>query len=200
VRGGHPEKALGLVDQLDADSTAWARSAAARCRGLLEPEDADDHFTLAAGTAHTARSPFDVARAHLAHGEALRRQRRRVAAREQLRLAIATFDRLGARPWLERAWRELRATGESAAPRPAATAEELTPHELQVALLAADGQSNREIAAQLFVSPKTVEYHLAKVFRKLGVRSRFALAASLRRARASAGAGQPEPAADAAAR
>jgi DNA-binding CsgD family transcriptional regulator len=155
----------------------------------VEPDRDDDHFAAAVALAQVARSPFDVGRAHLAHGEALRRRRERVAAREQLRRAIASFERLRARPWLDRAHRELRATGETVLARASRDAEELTPQELQVALLAADGVSNRDIAAQLFVSPKTVEYHLGKVFRKLAVRSRFGLATALRRAGAVAAAG-----------
>ena len=125
-----------------------------------------------------ARSPriFDQARTELAFGEYLRRTRRRVAAREHLRAALQTFEDLRATPWVERAGQELRASGESARRRDETAPVELTPTELQVARLVQQGMSNREVAAQLFVSPRTVDFHLRNVFTKAGVSSRTELA------------------------
>jgi DNA-binding CsgD family transcriptional regulator len=110
----------------------------------------------------------------------LRRARRRTEAREQLRAALETFVALGAQPWADRASRELRATGERARRRAPETADELTAQELQVALLTAEGATNKEAAAALFISPRTVETHLNHVYRKLGVRSRVELSRRLR--------------------
>jgi DNA-binding CsgD family transcriptional regulator len=117
-------------------------------------------------------SAFERARTELCYGERLRRSRRRRAARGQLRSALETFERLEARPWAERARVELRATGEHVYKRDPTAAERLTPQEFQVATLVAEGLTNREAGARLFLSPKTVEFHLGGVFRKLGVRSR----------------------------
>jgi DNA-binding CsgD family transcriptional regulator len=118
---------------------------------------------------------LDQARTQLCFGEALRRARRRIDARTQLRSALETFDRLGAAPWAERARAELRATGESVARPGSAPRDRLTPQELQITRLAAGGASNPEIAGQLFVSRKTVEYHLHNVFTKLGIAGRLEL-------------------------
>ncbi|HEX8304921.1 MAG TPA: helix-turn-helix transcriptional regulator, partial [Jatrophihabitans sp.] len=111
----------------------------------------------------------------LAYGEHLRRSRRRVAAREHLRAALEVFEDLRAAPWAERATQELRASGETARKRDASMSAELTPQELQVAQLVQRGMSNREVAAQLFVSPRTVDFHLRNVFAKTGVTSRLEL-------------------------
>jgi DNA-binding NarL/FixJ family response regulator len=119
---------------------------------------------------------LDLARTQLSYGEALRRQRRRVDARVALRAAVEGFDRAGATPWAERARAELRATGESVSRRGPADRERLTPQELQITRLAAGGASNPEIATELFLSRKTVEYHLHKVFTKLGITARVELA------------------------
>jgi DNA-binding CsgD family transcriptional regulator len=128
-----------------------------------------------------ARSRIAVylARAHLVYGEWLRRENRRVDAREQLRTAHLMFASMGADAFAERASRELLATGERARKRMAATREELTAQEAQVAQLAREGNSNSEIGAQLFISPRTVEYHLHKVFAKLGIHSRRELRRAL---------------------
>jgi DNA-binding CsgD family transcriptional regulator len=120
-----------------------------------------------------------LARAHLLYGEWLRREHRRVDAREQLRIAHAMLSDMGAEAFAERARRELQATGETVRKRTVETLDELTPQEAQVARLAAGGQTNPEIGAQLFLSPRTVEWHLSKVFGKLGIGSRKELSSAL---------------------
>jgi DNA-binding CsgD family transcriptional regulator len=120
-----------------------------------------------------------LARAHLLYGEWLRRENRRVDAREQLRLAHAMLAGMGMEAFTERARRELLATGETVRQRTVETLDELTPQEVQVARLAADGQTNPEIGAQLFLSPRTVEWHLTKMFGKLGISSRKQLRSAL---------------------
>ena len=125
--------------------------------------------------------PFERARTELVLGERLRRARRLADAREPLRSALATFERLGARDWASRARDELRTAGATTGEAPAVRRgfDELTAHELRIALLAARGRSNPEIAADLVLSRKTIEYHLGQVYRKLGLRSRTELAAHL---------------------
>jgi DNA-binding CsgD family transcriptional regulator len=120
-----------------------------------------------------------LARAHLLYGEWLRREHRRVDAREQLRTAHTMLANMGADAFAERASRELEATGETVRKRTVETLDELTPQEAQVARLAADGQTNSEIGAQLFLSPRTVEWHLTKMFGKLGISSRKELRSAL---------------------
>jgi DNA-binding CsgD family transcriptional regulator len=158
-----------------------ATAVASRYRGLLTDDDAKAErlFLRALELHERLPTPFDRARTELCFGERLRRGRRRREARVQLRSALATFDRLGAAPWSERARRELAASGERTRRRAADTRDELTPQELQVAIAVAEGATNREAAAQLFVSPKTIETHLSHIYRKLGVRSRTELARSL---------------------
>jgi DNA-binding CsgD family transcriptional regulator len=159
-----------------ATGTAWAAAAAEHGRALLAGDrDAEAHF--AAALAHHARSPrrIDRARTELAFGEHLRRARRRVDARGHLRAALEVFEDVGAAPWAERARQELRASGETARRRDDSPVTALTPQELQVARLVADGLPNREVAARLFVSPRTVEFHLRNVFAKAGVTSRAEL-------------------------
>jgi DNA-binding NarL/FixJ family response regulator len=119
---------------------------------------------------------LDLARTHLGYGEWLRRARRNVDARQQLRIAHGLFDDFGMEGFAERARVELRATGEHARARSVETSNQLTPQEAQIAQLVAEGATNNEIAVQLFITPSTVEYHLHKVFRKVGVKSRTQLA------------------------
>jgi DNA-binding CsgD family transcriptional regulator len=153
----------------------WAVPVLADCRALAAPPDAADaHFGAAIESIDRA-GPLDRARIHMHYGEYLRRERRRIDARVHLRAAVDGFEWLGATPWAERALRELRATGERARKRHLSPLAELTPQELQVARLVGEGATNKMVASQLFVSPKTVEYHLRKVFAKLGISSRMEL-------------------------
>jgi ATP/maltotriose-dependent transcriptional regulator MalT len=153
--------------------TDWGLGVEARSRALLgQGQPAEDLYREAIERLGRTRMRTDLARARLVYGEWLRRERRRIDAREQLRIAHAMFIEIGAEPFAERAARELRATGEKARKRTADTRGQLTPQETQVAQLAADGYSNPEIGAQLFISPRTVEYHLHKVFTKLAIASR----------------------------
>lgn len=154
-----------------------AHAGAARCRGLLADDaHAEQHFRRAMEWHDCVTAPFERARTQLCFGERLRRARHRRDARDWLTSALRTFDALEAKPWSDRARRELAATGERARQRILTTADRLTPQELQVALLVAEGATNREAAAALFVTPKTIEFHLGHIYGKLGVRNRSALA------------------------
>jgi DNA-binding CsgD family transcriptional regulator len=149
----------------------------ARCRATLAGGDEAEPLFQEALELHARETPpYERARTQLAYGERLRRERRKIEARAQLRSAIEAFEGVGAELWAKRARGELNATGESARKRDASTIDDLTPQELRIAQLVAAGASNRDAAAQLFVSPKTVEYHLRKVFLKLGLSSRIELA------------------------
>jgi DNA-binding CsgD family transcriptional regulator len=181
IRLGEHERARRLLVVLErqAERTggALARAAACRCRGLIADDDEfEATFRTALALTQQRTAPFELARTQLCFGERLRRARRRTDAREQLHGSLDIFVALGAQPWADRALRELRATGERARRRAPDTADQLTPQELQVALIAADGATNKEAAAALFISPKTIETHLNRVYRKLGVRSRVELA------------------------
>jgi DNA-binding CsgD family transcriptional regulator/tetratricopeptide (TPR) repeat protein len=167
-----------LAETTQAGETDWGLGIEARCRALLsEGEAADGHYREAIERlGRTQRRP-DRARAHLLYGEWLRRQRRRGEAREQLRAAYGMLEEMGMEAFSERARRELLAVGETARKRTAQTpsgqvSEPLTAQEAQVARLARDGLSNPEIGARLFISPRTVQYHLSKVFIKLGISTR----------------------------
>jgi DNA-binding CsgD family transcriptional regulator len=183
VRLGDPERAVARLERFEQ----WAPVSAgplvpgllARCHAMLSADcDAADALFSHSLERHAADDvpAFERARTQLAYGERLRRDRRKTEARTQLRAALDTFDAIGAALWAERARGELRATGETARKRDASTIDDLTPQELRIATLVAGGASNRDVAAQIFVSPKTVEYHLRKVFLKLGVASRIELA------------------------
>lgn len=164
----------------DAKGQPWALARLERSRGILAPEAAfEGHFARALGFHEATPDRFEEARTRLWYGERLRRARRRVQARVQLRAALERFEDLGAHPWATRARVELGATGEHARRRDPSTLDELTPQELQVAMLLAGGLTTREAAAKLFLSPKTVEHHLRNTYRKLSVRSRDALAEAL---------------------
>jgi DNA-binding CsgD family transcriptional regulator len=158
----------------------WALARAERCRGLLAAEESfDAHFDQALRCHELTPDTFERARTRLCYGERLRRARRRTDARRQLRAAYETFGALGAEPWAERARLELQATGETARRREPSTIDDLTPQELRIAMALAEGKTTRALAAELFLSPKTIEYHLRNAYRKLGIRSRAELAASV---------------------
>jgi DNA-binding CsgD family transcriptional regulator len=155
----------------------WALARAERARGLLADDaTAPSHFEAALEAHAGTLDRFETARTRLAYGERLRRGARRIDARGQLRAALDDFEDLGAARWAERAAMELAATGETVHRRDADPRSSLTPQELQVSLLLVGGRTTRETAAALFLSPKTVEYHLRKVYTKLGIGSRSELA------------------------
>jgi DNA-binding CsgD family transcriptional regulator len=177
-----PDVAAGLAaafqDAAHAKGQPWALARALRTTALL---DADFEAPFEQALALHARTPdvFETARTQLAYGTRLRRVRRRLDARAQLRAALATFLRLGAQPWADRASAELAASGETARRRDVTTLVQLTPQEFQIARLLADGATTWEAAAAAFLSPKTVEYHLRSVYRKLGVHTRQELTAAM---------------------
>ncbi|MCC3331021.1 ATP-binding protein [Nocardia abscessus] len=181
VRAGNPQYAqdrLGrYAEWAEATSRAVPLAVLHRLRGLVASGDAAERLYERALALHAeGRQPFEEARTHLVYGEWLRRHRRRVEARIHLQAAMETFDRLGAVPWSDRAACELRATGVAVRPPgPGDPLAALTPQELQVVRLAGEGASNREIGAQLFLSPRTVSSHLYKAFPKLGISSRAEL-------------------------
>lgn len=186
LRAGRHAEAARALERLERQAVAtegrWALAAAARCRGLTVPdEDVDEVFGEALELHERTVGPFERARTLLCWGERLRRARRRTDAREPLRAALDVFERLGAAPWVERTRMELEATGEQLRRSDEPASRRLTPQELQVALVVARGATNREAGAALFLSPKTIETHLGRVYRKLGVRSRTELAALLAR-------------------
>jgi DNA-binding CsgD family transcriptional regulator len=182
ARTDRRDLAADWLTDLDRFATAIksprARGVVAYGRALLaRPEHAEAHFREALEHLAHAQRPFETARTHLAYGEYLRRARRRVDAREHLRTALATFDELAAAPWAERARTELRASGESARKRDdTAATTTLTAQERQVARHVAQGLSNRDVAAKLFLSPRTIDFHLRNVFAKTGISSRGELA------------------------
>ncbi len=180
ARCGKRELAVDALDRLSqttaASGTDWALGVEARSRALLTDGDAAEPlYRQAIEALERTRVRVELARAHLLYGEWLRRDRRRLDAREQLRTAHKLFTQFGMEAFAERARIELEATGEHARKRTVETRDDLTPQETQISRLAADGATNQEIAAQLFISPSTVDYHLRKAFRKLGIKSRHQL-------------------------
>ena len=177
LRLGRRDDAELLTAQFTSAARAkgqpWSNARALRCRALLA-DDADivPSFEQALEQHAQAGGAFETARTRLAYGERLRRGRNRVLARVQLREALDTFEHLDAAPWAERARTELAASGERLRRRDPSTLDELTPQELQIAMLLACGRTTREAAAALFLSPKTIEYHLRHVYLKLGIHSR----------------------------
>jgi DNA-binding NarL/FixJ family response regulator len=181
VRARRDEEArivfAGFEGFAEAGGPTWALALAARCRALLSHNgDAQADFEEALQLHSAGNRRFDRARTELLFGEYLRRQRQRAESRGHLQAALGAFESLGATPWAERARSELRASGETARRRDPSTLSQLTPQELQVARFVADGLSNKEVAAQLFLSPRTIEAHLRSVFAKLEITSRTQLA------------------------
>ena len=175
------QEASAYVERARHKGGPWALARAARVRGLLAAdEDIDAEFEEALDRHAETPDRYEAARTRLVYGERLRRARRRVDARVQLQTALEEFERLGAQTWADVALAELRATGVNAQRRESGPVIELTPRELQIALLLSEGRTTREAAAALFVSPKTVEYHLRHVYTKLGVGSRAELAERMR--------------------
>ncbi len=177
VRAGRPELASAALDTLEsragASGTQWALGMAARSRALVRsgpPAEAD--YREAIERLGRCRMTGHLARTHLVYGEWLRRERRRQDAREQLRTAHRMLSDMGAGAYAERAAHELRATGESPRRRTAQPTDALTAHEAHIARLVATGATTREVASQLFLSPRTIEAHLRSIFRKLGITSR----------------------------
>jgi DNA-binding CsgD family transcriptional regulator len=171
-----------------AAGTDWVLGVEARCRALLgDGQTAEGLYRASIGHLRRTRQPVEGARSHLAYGEWLRREGRRIDARQQLRTAREMFDAIGAIAFTDRAARELAATGETVRKRPGdgGLGSDLTVREAQIARLAADGLSNREIGEQLFISHRTVGYHLGRVFSKLDVANRALLHNALDRARSS---------------
>ncbi|MCE7002038.1 AAA family ATPase [Kibdelosporangium philippinense] len=166
-----------LTDWVKRSGARWAEASSYHCQALLaEDAHAEDLFTRALATSDAADHPFAHARTELLYGEWLRRMRRRAEARVRLAAARETFDRLGARPWADRASQELALCGDRTTGSAGRDERDLlTPQELRIARLAAESLTNREIAAQLFISPRTVGHHLSRVFAKLGLLTRAEL-------------------------
>jgi DNA-binding NarL/FixJ family response regulator len=176
-RVGRPEVALATLakfEEFASRTTAtWASAVEARCRALVSHGGtAAECFEEALAHHAASERRFDEARTHLLYGEHLRRARQRSSARTHLRHALDWFERLGASPWEERALGELRATGETARKREPSALTQLTPQQVQIVNLVAHGATNKDIAGRLFLSPRTVDYHLRNVFVTLGITSR----------------------------
>jgi DNA-binding CsgD family transcriptional regulator len=181
------EAALAAYESSREPQSPVARGNAARARALLAPDDGfEEAFEGTFALHEQSDDRWSLARTQLAFGERLRRAGRRLDAREQLRAALETFEDQGAEAWVERARTELRASGETLRRRKSWEAEELTPQELQIALHVAGGMTNREVGAALFLSHKTIEFHLGRVYRKLGMHSRAELISRFAREAAEA--------------
>jgi DNA-binding CsgD family transcriptional regulator len=182
IRAGERETALAFLDVFEpwaeSSGVAWARAVVLHGRALLSEDESEAGrlFSAALDTHAEAARPFEQARTELAYGEFLRRARHRVEARKHLQAALDGFEGLGATLWAEKAQVELRASGQTARKRDPSTRAELTEQELQIARFVAEGLTNREVAAQLFLSPRTIDFHLRNVFKKLDISSRTALA------------------------
>jgi DNA-binding CsgD family transcriptional regulator len=177
ARSGHTADAAStartITAMADASGTAWLRGIDQRCQALVADEaHAEEFFRHSIELLGTADVPADFGRAHLLYGEWLRRLKRRRDAREHLRTAVEIFDRINAPAFAARARTELAATGEKSNKRQKLAGVEMSPREAAVAFMAADGKTNAEIGAALFISTNTVDYHLRKVFGKLGISSR----------------------------
>lgn len=177
VRAGRPALAASAAEELGsraaASGTAWALGLAARSRALITADtSSEEDYRESIEWLTTSGVDGHLARTHLVYGEWLRRQGRRQESREQLRIAHDLLSKMGADAFAERAARELRATGEKPRRRSHPPADGLTDHELQIARLVATGATSREVGAQLFLSPRTIEAHLRNIFRKLGISSR----------------------------
>jgi DNA-binding CsgD family transcriptional regulator len=184
VRSGEPQLASGSLERIAettrAAGTDWGLGIEARCRALLtQGDEADGLYREAIERFRRTHIRVQLARTHLLYGEWLRRERRRLDARAQLRTAFEMFNAMGIEAFAARAERELLATGERARKRVVETRDDLTPQETQIARLAGEGLSNAAIGARLFISPHTVAYHLRKVFAKLDIGSRNQLARAL---------------------
>jgi len=177
ARSGRPNCASAALERLvqatRANGSVWALGIEARSRALLADRAvAEDFYREAIDRLGRTGIQIDLARAHLLYGEWLRRENRRICARQELRSALEIFTSLGGDAFADRASRELLATGETARKRTVETRFDLTAQEERIAELARDGRTNPEIGSELFISPRTVEWHLRKVFPKLGITSR----------------------------
>ena len=170
------QASASLTRRAERAGVALPLAFAARCRGLVEEKGFEAHFEKALAQHDRADAPFEAARTLLAYGSRLHRARRRVDSRKKLRAALETFERLGARPWIERTSAELRAAG-GIRRKPIGDPDELSAQEIRVAMAVAEGATNKQVAAGLFLSPKTIDFHLGRVYRKLGIHSRTELTA-----------------------
>jgi len=185
IRLGRADEGRRISEEYGLSAVAkgqpFALARAARARGLLATKDYAMEYEDALRHHRATPDVFEQARTQLYYGERLRRTRRRVDSRKHLREALKAFDQLGASPWAERALAELQASGETARVRDERYSQQLTPQELQVAITLAEGATTREAAAKLYLSPKTVEYHLRHVYDKMEIRTREELRAAVMR-------------------
>jgi DNA-binding CsgD family transcriptional regulator len=202
VDSGIGASIVGELEQQTAEAERLASNAGTtramlvsrRARAVLDGGPSNDAFAAALAVDGAVEWPFELARARLSYGGWLRRHRQIVAAREPLRAAADAFGRIGADPWEARAREELRAAGEDSVVRARARQDDLTPQQRQVAQLAARGLSNREIGAQLYLSPRTISFHLYNIFPKLGITARSQLATAIGTELVGSGARAPDQA------